>query len=166
MTDAQKRTLADIRKDMRSPCPMNRLIQGDVGCGKTVVALLAMLDAVGVRLSGRPDGPYRDTRRPALHKHARSVESSRTESRIAHRRSQRQASSQDIASGETDIVIGTHALIQEGVKFKKLGLAVIDEQHKFGVMQRALLRKKGMTAGCARHDRNTDTAFAGADPLR
>ncbi len=143
LTDAQKRTLEDISRDMRSACPMNRLIQGDVGCGKTVVALLAMLDAAE---SGYQAALMAPTEILAgqhyinMHGLLKAL-GLKAELLTAGPGADHLA---DIASGETDIVIGTHALIQEGVKFKKLGLAVIDEQHKFGVMQRALLRKKGM----------------------
>ena len=144
LTDAQKNTLAEIRKDMRSPYPMNRLIQGDVGCGKTVVALLAMLDAIE---SGYQAALMAPTEILAgqhyinIHGLVKALglkaELLTAGSKGGHR--------EGIASGETDMVIGTHALIQEGVKFKKLGLAVVDEQHKFGVIQRVLLRKKGLT---------------------
>ena len=143
LTDAQKRTLADIRKDMRSHYPMNRLLQGDVGCGKTVVALLAILEAVESGYQAALMAPteilagqhYININRlvKALGVKAELLTAGPKSGRL-----------EDIASGETDIVIGTHALIQEGVKFKKLGLVVIDEQHKFGVMQRVLLRKKGL----------------------
>ncbi len=144
LTDAQKRTLGDIRRDMRSPYPMNRLIQGDVGCGKTVVALLAMLDAVE---SGYQAALMAPTEILAgqhyinMHGLAQAL-GLKVDLLTAGAKGKNY---EGIASGEADIVIGTHALIQEGVKFKKLGLVVIDEQHKFGVLQRALLRKKGMT---------------------
>ena len=144
LTDAQKRTLEDISKDMRSPCPMNRLIQGDVGCGKTVVALLAMLDAVESGYQAALMAPTEILAGQHYINMHGLLKALGLKTELLTGWSEEQASSQDIASGETDIVIGTHALIQEGVKFKKLGLAVIDEQHKFGVMQRALLRKKGM----------------------
>ncbi len=143
LTDAQKRTLEDITRDMRSASPMNRLLQGDVGCGKTIVALLAMLEAAE---SGYQAALMAPTEILAgqhyinMHGLLKAL-GLKTQLLTAGPGADRLA---DIASGETDIVIGTHALIQEGVKFRKLGLAVIDEQHKFGVMQRALLRKKGM----------------------
>ena len=144
LTDAQNRTLADIRKDMRSPYPMNRLVQGDVGCGKTIVALLAMLDAVE---SGYQAVLMAPTEILAGQHYINIYGLVKALGLKAELRTggPRGAQTEGTASGETDIVIGTHALIQEGVKFKKLGLAVIDEQHKFGVMQRSLLRKKGTT---------------------
>lgn len=144
LTDAQKRTLADIRKDMSSPYPMNRLVQGDVGCGKTVVAFLAMLDAVE---SGYQAALMAPTEILAgqhyinIHGLVKTLDL-KAELLTAGPKGGRL---HKIATGETDIVIGTHALIQEQVKFQKLGLVVVDEQHKFGVMQRALLRKKGLT---------------------
>lgn len=143
LTHAQQRTLEEIRKDMESPFPMNRLIQGDVGCGKTVVALCAMLDAVESGYQAALMAPteilagqHYITIQDLIHSLGLKVEL------LTGGSGGRQG--EGIASGETDIVIGTHALIQEGVKFGKLGLAVIDEQHKFGVLQRALLRKKGI----------------------
>jgi ATP-dependent DNA helicase RecG len=123
---------------------MNRLIQGDVGCGKTIVALLAMLDAVE---SGYQAALMAPTEILAgqhyinMHGLVQAL-GLNVELLTAGAKGKNY---EGIASGETDLVIGTHALIQEGVKFRKLGLVVIDEQHKFGVMQRALLRKKGMT---------------------
>lgn len=144
LTEAQKMTLADIEKDMRSPCPMNRLIQGDVGCGKTVVALLAMLDAVESGYQAALMAPTEILAGQHYINIYGLVKALGLKAELlAGSAKGRQL--EGIVSGETDLVIGTHALIQEGVKFKKLGLAVIDEQHKFGVMQRSLLRKKGMT---------------------
>ncbi len=144
LTEAQKRTLADIEKDMRSAYPMNRLIQGDVGCGKTVVALLAMLDAVEAGYQAALMAPTELLAgQHYINIHGLVKALGLKAELLTGGAKGRQL--EGILSGETDIVIGTHALIQEGVRFKKLGLAVIDEQHKFGVMQRSLLRKKGMT---------------------
>lgn len=150
LTGAQKRVIKEIARDMTRPICMNRLLQGDVGSGKTAVALAAMLIAVkngyqaalmapteilaeqhylGIsRLLGDDDlmGIRVDLLTGSLRsKHRREV-------------------NERIASGQTQIVIGTHALIQEGVEFRKLGLAIIDEQHRFGVMQRAALMEKGL----------------------
>jgi ATP-dependent DNA helicase RecG len=125
---------------------MNRLIQGDVGCGKTVVAIVALLVAVENGAQGVLMAPteilaeqhyltlkgYFDR----LGIHIEFLTSS-------VRKKERQAVLQSIRSGEAHVVIGTHSLIQEDVSFSKLSLAIIDEQHKFGVMQRALLRRKG-----------------------
>ena len=142
LTEAQNRVLSDIRADMSSPYPMNRLLQGDVGCGKTAVALCAMLDAVE---SGYQAALMAPTEILAG-QHYINMNGLLQDLglRTALLRGGPKGSRLDtLASGETDIVMGTHALIQEGVRFKKLGLVVIDEQHKFGVAQRALLRKKG-----------------------
>lgn len=141
LTDAQKKVFNDILKDMLNPYPMNRLIQGDVGSGKTVVALMAMLTAVECGYQAAMMAPTEilaEQHYINIHRFVKDIglricllSSSKKERPL-----------EDIATGNTDIVIGTHALIQEGVRFKKLGLVVIDEQHRFGVMQRASLRKK------------------------
>jgi ATP-dependent DNA helicase RecG len=145
-TDAQKRALKEIAEDICSPHPMSRLLQGDVGSGKTIVAAQAAMIAVenGYQVAimapteilaeqhyfyfRRLLGPveYRiDVLKGSL---------SAKEKRQAHER---------LRTGETQIAIGTHALVQEGVEFKNLALAVIDEQHRFGVVQRNILKEKG-----------------------
>ncbi len=143
LTEAQKKTLADIGQDMRSPYPMNRLVQGDVGCGKTIVALLAMLDAVE---SGYQTALMAPTEILAGQHYINISALLKTlglrVDLITGGPKGRKI--EGIASGETNIIIGTHALIQEEVKFKKLGFVVIDEQHKFGVIQRSLLKRKGI----------------------
>jgi ATP-dependent DNA helicase RecG len=142
LTRAQRKALEEILEDMAGPSPMFRLLQGDVGCGKTIVAFMAMLHAVecGYQavlmaptevLAGQHYSVLRQMMDDL------GVRSALLAGGVVERRTDL------IASGETEIVVGTHALIQEGISFKNLGLAVIDEQHKFGVMQRALLRKKG-----------------------
>jgi ATP-dependent DNA helicase RecG len=145
-TDAQKRTLRDIVADMTSPRPMNRLLQGDVGSGKTIVAVQSMVVAVE---SGYQAALMVPTEILA-EQHARNikrilatspyrVELLTGSTGLRKKRELRAA----IGMGEVDIVIGTHAIIQEGVEFSKLGLVVIDEQHRFGVMQRAELVRRG-----------------------
>lgn len=141
LTGAQESVLSDILGDMKLPHPMNRLIQGDVGCGKTIVALMAMTVAAECGYQSTIMAPteilaeqhYINIRRlaEALGLKTCLLTGSRKDKPLA-----------EIASGEVDLVVGTHALIQEGVTFNNLGLAVVDEQHRFGVMQRALLRKK------------------------
>lgn len=143
LTNAQKRAVEDIIRDMRSPHPMNRLIQGDVGCGKTIVALLAMLNAVECGYQAALMAPTEILAEQHYLNIYKLIKHLGLKSKLLTS-STKDKKHEDIASGEMHIIVGTHALIQEGVKFKKLGLAVIDEQHKFGVMQRALLRKKGM----------------------
>lgn len=142
LTDAQKRVLREISSDMKRPVPMNRLLHGDVGCGKTVVALTAMLIAVD---SGyqvclmAPTEVLAEQHFINVHKMIEALGV-----RVALlTSSMRGKPLSEIASGKTQIIIGTHSLIQERVVFKNLGLAIIDEQHKFGVIQRAGLRKKG-----------------------
>ncbi|MEW6107636.1 MAG: ATP-dependent DNA helicase RecG [Nitrospirota bacterium] len=143
LTGAQKKTVDEIICDMQKPYPMNRLIQGDVGCGKTVVALLAMLNAVECGYQTALMAPTEilaEQHYLTIHKY---IEQLGLKSKLLTGGSgNRQLD--DITSGEIEIIIGTHALIQENIFFRNLGLAVIDEQHKFGVMQRALLRKKGI----------------------
>ena len=146
LTGAQERVLAEIQRDMAAPRPMNRLIQGDVGCGKTIVALYAMLSACGSGYQAALMVPteilaeqhYLTLRGliQALGLHAVLLRSGGSPKARAAVRAQ-------IESGQANIVIGTHALIQKGVRFAQLGLAVIDEQHKFGVLQRKTLLDKG-----------------------
>jgi len=146
LTEAQKRTLEEIRGDMASHHAMNRLLQGDVGCGKTIVAFLAMAMAVDSGYQVAMMAPteilaeqhflgMRERLAPLGIRCALLV------SGLSRR--ERDAVLSALASGEMDVVVGTHAVIQEGVEFKKLGLVVIDEQHRFGVLQRATLRAKG-----------------------
>jgi ATP-dependent DNA helicase RecG len=188
LTKAQERAISQVRADLESPHPMNRLLQGDVGSGKTAVAVYALLAAVAnkyqaafmapteilaeqhqqtlarylagarvkmafltssaadsIRLVAQPPSK----KAPAGHlaeRHCKTEVSSRTKPELANPGSgapQRRQILKKISSGEIDIVVGTHALIQKGVQFANLGLAVVDEQHKFGVMQRATLRGKG-----------------------
>ena len=163
LTGAQMRAVTEIRADLGRPEPMARLLQGDVGSGKTVVAALAMLGAVAAgyqsvlmaptevlaeqhhrtlhRIFGGVSGDtvfHHYTVAPALGRAVRMalLSGSATASR---KREVQQA----IRAGELDIVVGTHALIEERVAFPRLGLAVVDEQHRFGVLQRDALRGKG-----------------------
>ena len=143
LTEAQKRVFDEIYSDMKKPSPMNRLIQGDVGCGKTVVALMAMMVAVECGYQSAIMAPTEILAGQHYLNIHTLVEALGLKACLLT------GSSKDrpldmIASGGIDIVVGTHALIQEGVIFKNLGLAVVDEQHRFGVMQRALLKKKAV----------------------
>ena len=126
---------------------MQRLLQGDVGSGKTIVAALAALRAVGRRLAGGGDGADRDPRRAALPQVRRWLDAARRADRLAHgslqRQERRARRGEAIAAGATAIAVGTHALFQEGVEFARLGLAIVDEQHRFGVQQRLALRAQG-----------------------
>lgn len=146
LTDAQKQVLKEIFEDMAAPYPMSRLVQGDVGSGKTIVAFLAMLRAVE---SGNQAAILAPTDILAR-QHAETIidlaASIGVHAAILTGREKGKVKSktlEQLASGEIDLIIGTHAIIQNKVEFKKLGLAVIDEQHRFGVEQRLLLADKG-----------------------
>jgi len=146
LTDAQQKVLADIRKDMEAPKPMNRLIQGDVGSGKTMVAAVALLKTVASGYQGALMAPTEILAeqhylglRPLFEALGFRVELLTG----SMSRKEKDLLLDDIQAGLVHIVIGTHALIQEGVEFKALGLAVTDEQHRFGVRQRAQLQQKG-----------------------
>jgi len=149
LTGAQKRVLREIADDMRSPHSMNRLLQGDVGSGKTVVALLAMV----IALDNGYQAAFMAPTEILAEQHFLTLQRllARWPARLVLLSSSvkgraRAAVLAEIASGEARIVVGTHALIQEGVSFARLGLAVIDEQHRFGVLQRADLIRKGYDA--------------------
>ncbi|MGH2396436.1 MAG: ATP-dependent DNA helicase RecG [bacterium] len=147
LTDAQERVLMEIQRDMAASRPMNRLIQGDVGCGKTVVAFVAMLIACGSGYQAALMVPteilaeqhYLNLRALIAALGLRVVLLTSGGSAKA-----RTTALKQIETGEAHVVIGTHALIQKGVRFAQLGLAVIDEQHKFGVLQRKTLLEKGL----------------------
>ncbi len=142
LTNAQKRVFEQIKADMKSASPMNRLIHGDVGCGKTVIALLSMLIAVDNGYQAclmAPTEILAEQHHINIHK---MVEGLGLNMALLTS-SCKTKSIDEIACGDAQIIIGTHSLIQEQIKFKNLGLAVIDEQHKFGVVQRASLRRKG-----------------------
>jgi ATP-dependent DNA helicase RecG len=148
LTRAQERVVAEIRADLARPCPMNRLLHGDVGSGKTIVAAYALLAAIGHRRQAAIMAPTEIL----AEQHARTMGRllAGTKVRIVHLAGglpagDRRERLARIAAGEADLVIGTHALIQGDVAFKHLALVVVDEQHKFGVLQRAALRGKGGT---------------------
>jgi ATP-dependent DNA helicase RecG len=147
LTEAQRRVVKDIFKDLQSDVPMNRLLQGDVGSGKTIVALVAML---AVMESGFQTALMAPTEILAA-QHARNIKRllAKTPYRVelltgSLRAAEKRKLQVELSAGEIQAVIGTHALIQEAVTFKNLALAVVDEQHRFGVMQRAALRARGM----------------------
>ncbi len=142
LTGAQKRVLEEIRKDMAGPHPMRRLLQGDVGCGKTIVALMAMLYAAECGCQTAVMAPTEVLAEQHFYTISNAVEGLGLKTALVVG-GMKERHIDGIASGEVDIVIGTHALIQEGVAFRDLGLVIIDEQHKFGVAQRGLLSKKG-----------------------
>lgn len=143
LTGAQKRVLVEIYTDLAQSAPMNRLVQGDVGCGKTIVAALSALQAVDSGYQAALMAPteilaeqhylkLKPLLEPLGVKVVLLTGSLRTKEKVLR---------QDmVASGQSQVVIGTHALIQDAVKFHKLGLAIVDEQHRFGVEQRLKLR--------------------------
>lgn len=149
LTGAQEKALAEIKRDMDSPHPMNRLIQGDVGSGKTIVSLIAALKGVGAGYQAAVMAPteilseqhYLTTHR---YTDPLGVKTLLLTGKMS--KGERKAALALIKEGRADIVIGTHALIQKDVDFARLGLAVIDEQHRFGVVQRAALKKKSFGA--------------------
>jgi ATP-dependent DNA helicase RecG len=155
LTAAQQRVIADISKDMKSPVPMNRLLQGDVGCGKTIVAFISMLSAVESGYQAALMAPTEIlSEQHYLNIHVMAENLGLKINLLTG--SKKESGHEAISSGQADIIVGTHALIQESVSFKKLGLIIIDEQHRFGVMQRAKLKKKGV---------NPDTLIMTATPI-
>jgi ATP-dependent DNA helicase RecG len=155
LTKAQLKVLSEIRNDMESELPMNRLLQGDVGSGKTIVALISMLIAV--------DNGYQAVMMAPTEiladQHAKNISGmmkklyetcKKKNVKLSlllggQKKSVRQKNLQAIELNEADIIIGTHALFEENVKFNNLGLIIVDEQHRFGVAQRGKLLSKGIT---------------------
>lgn len=154
LTAAQARVVAEIHADLKSPHPMMRLIQGDVGSGKTVVAAIACLQAVGSGVQAAIMAPTE----LLAEQHWRSFSAWFEPLGIrpawlsgSQRTVARRESLAAIADGSAGLVIGTHALFQEGVSFHALSLVVIDEQHRFGVHQRVALREKGVSGRAHPH---------------
>ena len=147
LTADQRRALKEIVDDMRSPRPMNRLLQGDVGSGKTIVALLAALVAMENGLQAAFMSPTEILAEQHYAGVARVLSRSRFAATLLTGTlpagARREAASR-IANGASQLAVGTHALVQGEVRFRALGLAIIDEQHRFGVVQRATLRAKGL----------------------
>lgn len=155
LTKAQVRVLSEIKNDMMSDKPMNRLLQGDVGSGKTIVSLIAMLIAVDNGFQTAIMAPTEIL----ADQHAKNISAMMNKLNGVYkdrtikvslllggqRKSVREKSLGAIELQEADIIVGTHALFEEKVKFSNLGLVVIDEQHRFGVRQRAQLQSKGKT---------------------
>ncbi len=146
LTSAQERVWSEIRTDMAAPYPMSRLLQGDVGSGKTVVAALAALTAIEAGYQAAVMAPTEILAEQHLMTLGRLLEPlgvRRVLLTSAVKGKARLEAAAAVESGEAGCVIGTHALVQGAVTFKRLGLAVIDEQHRFGVAHRAALRGKG-----------------------
>ncbi len=146
LTDAQKRVIKEIRADMKSGKQMNRLLQGDVGSGKTMVAQLSMLLALDNGYQSCLIAPTEILAQQHAIGISEALEPLGLKVALltgSTTKKQRQLILQALAEGEISIIIGTHALLEDDVQFKGLGLVVIDEQHRFGVAQRARLWKKG-----------------------
>jgi ATP-dependent DNA helicase RecG len=158
LTGAQRRVLGEITNDLASPLPMHRLLQGDVGSGKTMVALTALLTSI----DGGRQGALMAPTEVLAEQHLASLRQDLEGLTIADasvlggerplsiqlltgrlRAKERQTVLEGLANGSVDIVVGTHALLTDDVRFRALGVVVIDEQHRFGVEQRATLREKG-----------------------
>lgn len=159
LTGAQQRVVQEIRADMAKSVPMNRLLQGDVGSGKTVVAAAAMVLAAANGAQAAMMAPTEILAEQHHHGLSKMLEGLDLEVRLltgSTPATVREEVYTGLATGNVDIVIGTHTLIQDPVQFKKLGLAVIDEQHRFGVDQRGALREKGNISmngsGAERHN--------------
>jgi len=146
LTQSQQKVAQEISQDLSQPHPMQRLLQGDVGSGKTIVACLAALQAIEHGWQVALMAPTEILAEQHYQKFAMWLEPLNI--KIAwltgsQNKKTREAAQQEIASGQAQLAVGTHALFQDAVQFEKLGLAIIDEQHRFGVQQRLALRKKG-----------------------
>lgn len=149
LTAAQRRVIHEIVQDMSGGVPMNRLLQGDVGSGKTIVALLCMLNAVDnghQALLMAPTEILAEQHVNTIRALAQDHDVKVVQLVGGMTKKQRDAALREIASGDAQIVIGTHALFEATVEYRNLGLIVIDEQHRFGVAQRAELRRLGMNS--------------------
>ncbi len=159
LTSAQKRVLSEIEGDMRLEHPMNRLLQGDVGSGKTIVALMSMLKAVESGYQAAIMAPTEilaEQHLRSILQYVRCPGLRVVLLKSGLTKKERETSYEAIKSGEAQITIGTHSVIEDRVEFKNLGFIVIDEQHRFGVMQRAELRSKG---------KNPDVLLMTATPI-
>jgi len=155
LTKSQIKVLSEIRKDMETPFPMNRLLQGDVGSGKTIVALIAMLIAVDNGYQAvmmAPTEILADQHAKNISKLLKKLSEIHKDREIklslllgGQSKSAKTKRLEEIEIKEADIIVGTHALFEERVEFKNLGLVIVDEQHRFGVTQRARLQGKGIT---------------------
>jgi ATP-dependent DNA helicase RecG len=145
LTGAQERVLAEIRTDLKQEFPMQRLLQGDVGSGKTIVAALAATQAIDSGYQAALMAPTEILAEQHFRKVAGWLEPLGVKTAWltgSLKKKEKEKAQALIASGEAHLVIGTHALIQESVQFAKLGLVIVDEQHRFGVAQRLTLRNK------------------------
>ncbi len=147
LTAAQRRVLGEIKQDLMSPHPMNRLIQGDVGCGKTIVAMMAALVAIENDTQVAIVAPTEILAEQHYLQFHRWLEQLGLKAALLRGKMpavEKREILEELRAGQVNLVVGTHAVLQEGVEFQKLGLGIIDEQHRFGVRQRAVLREKGI----------------------
>ncbi|MGD9328203.1 MAG: ATP-dependent DNA helicase RecG [Cyclobacteriaceae bacterium] len=147
LTKAQKNVIREIFSDMKSGHQMNRLLQGDVGSGKTIVAFISMLLAIennAQTVMMAPTEILTEQHYNGLKKYADKLNLRIAILTGSTKKSIRKEILDDLESGKIDIIVGTHALIEDNVRFKNLGFAIVDEQHRFGVAQRAKLWKKNM----------------------
>ncbi|WP_234111313.1 ATP-dependent DNA helicase RecG [Chryseobacterium sp. R2A-55] len=145
LTNAQKRVLKEIRTDLKKPVQMNRLLQGDVGSGKTMVALLSMLIAMDNEFQSCMMAPTEILAQQHFNGISELLENTDIKVRLltgSTKTSERKIIHKELLNGELSILVGTHAVLEDVVQFKNLGLAIIDEQHRFGVAQRAKLWAK------------------------
>jgi len=143
LTAAQERVWEEVRRDMAAPYPMHRLLQGDVGSGKTVVAALGVLTAIEAGYQAAVMAPTEILAEQHFMTFRQLLEPLGVPLALLTSPRERASRRAALAAGDTACVVGTHALVQEGVEFRRLGLVVVDEQHRFGVEQRARLRGKG-----------------------
>ncbi len=169
LTAAQQRVWREIAADLAQAHPMQRLLQGDVGSGKTVVAALAMLQAVENGYQAALMAPTEILAEQHYRKLAAwlaplGLEVAWLSGRL--KKSQRTGMARSLAEGATPLAVGTHALIEDDVEFARLGLAIVDEQHRFGVQQRLALKQKGQFAAPTDDVRHADSAHPGHELLR
>ncbi|MFN2188036.1 MAG: ATP-dependent DNA helicase RecG [Candidatus Promineifilaceae bacterium] len=168
LTTAQKKVIGEIAADVAESLPMNRLLQGDVGSGKTVIAAATMVSVVRAGFQAALMAPTEilaEQHYRGLSKMLGDLDISVCLLTGSTSSEEKQKIYSDLVEGSVDVVIGTHALIQEGVRFKGLGLAVIDEQHRFGVDQRKALREKGIASPTGSKQPNPHLLVMSATPI-
>ncbi len=146
LTDAQKKVIEQIKNDLCRPTPMHRLLQGDVGSGKTIVAIISALSVISAKKQVALMVPTEILAEQHFNNIRELLKNQNIKAGLitsSLRKKDKEQILREICSGDMQFIVGTHSLIQEDVSFRELGLAIIDEQHRFGVEQRNLLRKKG-----------------------
>src|SRR3989338_11530369 len=168
LTAAQERVISEIKGDMSEPHPINRLLQGDVGSGKTVVAFISSMIAIENGCQAAIMAPTEilaEQHYLNIYKYAEKLGIKTVLLTSSLAKTERNTALAGIKSNDISLAIGTHALIQEDVEFSKLGLVIIDEQHRFGVIQRAMLKKKGQgTRGRGQEKSGLDPGYLTLNP--